>query len=87
MPLQDGKVKVRDLNSAISTELHLVNIPTSSVIDLKGPEGADFLCAVNACLMERLLAGNHPHDRSPQTCSSGQRHLHGHAPHDPHYHR
>jgi pimeloyl-ACP methyl ester carboxylesterase len=50
LPLREGKVKVREMNAAISGELHVITIPTSREVDLNGPEGADFLLAVNACL-------------------------------------
>jgi pimeloyl-ACP methyl ester carboxylesterase len=52
VPLHDGKVKVKELNAAISDELHVISLPTSTEIDLNSPEGADFLCAVNACLWD-----------------------------------
>src|SRR5207253_10679591 len=50
VPLHDGKVEVKELNAAISAELHVISLPTSTEINLNGPEGSDFLCAVNACL-------------------------------------
>lgn len=50
IPLRDGKLRLREVNAPISKELHLLNLPTSAEVDLNGPAGADFVCAVNACL-------------------------------------
>jgi len=44
VPLHDGKVKVKELNAAISGELHVVSLPTSTEINLNSAEGEDF-CA------------------------------------------
>jgi pimeloyl-ACP methyl ester carboxylesterase len=50
IPVTNGKLQLHDLNATFCRELHLPNCPAGGEIDLKGPVGSDFLCAVNAML-------------------------------------
>ena len=50
--LRDGVLDLRDLNDALSRELHLPTCPDSSRVDLSTARGEEFLFAVNACLWD-----------------------------------
>jgi pimeloyl-ACP methyl ester carboxylesterase len=50
IPLETGKLRLHDFNAVICRELHLPACPAGGEIDLKGPDGRDFLFALNAMM-------------------------------------
>ena len=48
--LDHGRLHVADLNSALTNELHVPAVPTTTDLDLSSAQGRDFVTAVNACL-------------------------------------
>jgi pimeloyl-ACP methyl ester carboxylesterase len=48
--LEHGRLHVADLNAALTSELHVPAVPTTTDLDLSSAEGRDFVSAVNACL-------------------------------------
>lgn len=50
IPLDHASLNIHALNAALCDELHLPHCPAGGQVALNGPEGAEFLIAVNACL-------------------------------------
>src|SRR5437868_338491 len=50
LPLRDGRLRYRDLNAALCSNLGLPSCPAGGEIELGTEAGSDFLLAVNAVL-------------------------------------
>lgn len=50
IPLAQGKLPLREINAPIAWQLHLPNVSFTGELAVNGPEAADLLAAMNACL-------------------------------------